>query len=69
MGVPALVIGTYCWVAGAQRKREAYKINVASIPFKQFKMGNIYLEPNINYLSCRLGDKKGALGFGAKISF
>lgn len=69
MGIPALVIGSYCWIEGGKNKREAYRINVASIPVKQIKIGNTYLEPNINYLSYQLGDEKGTFGLGAKISF
>ena len=70
MGIPALLIGTYCWVEGGKKKREAYKIDVASIPVKRIKIQNVYLEPNISYLSYHQSNaREGAWGIGTKISF
>ena len=69
LGIPAVVTGGYCWFEGANKRKEAYQMNVASIPIDKYIINNdIVLESNLicaNYDR----DKFPSMGFGVKLTF
>ena len=69
LGIPAVVVGGYCWFEGANKRKEAYQMNVASIPIDKYIINNgIVLEPN---LICANFDRDRfpSMGLGVKLIF
>lgn len=69
LGIPAVAGGLMCWYNGANKRKEAYQITVASIPIDRFIINDYcIIEPNLVCASS-FENKQLAMGLGVKLTF
>lgn len=69
LGIPGVFGGLLCWYEGANKRKEAYQINVASIPLDRYIINdNCIIEPNLVCASS-FENRQLAMGLGFKLTF